>query len=581
MEVKMGSYTYRKLEVDDEEIRLVNLLPCKAEDEITFNIIHASLTLTQTSITSYRPSLEEIQQTLPSGWNVRETIGGRYIFFATDPGLRNSWTHPDPDFDNSSLSFQLQHPPPDFRTKYDALSYTWGSPNDPVMAYILDPNAPQQHRLAFPVGQNLACALRYLRYPDRPRSIWIDAICINQSDIEERNRQVKRMGLIYSLAQQVVIWLGPEGDNSGHAMSSLTYLGDQVEFTTRRTLGYSPGATESDWWDLTLPLPYDERTWSSLAYFFERSWFTRVWVLQEALLANQQAVVQCGTIFCSWTTLLKAILVLYAKNGVPQGLKLSTHSHAKLLSGGSKWSLPRLLLWGIYRNCTDPRDRIYGVLSLLSPAIQKKIIPQYSLSTSEVYRNVFLLYLNEVERLELLDQCNIEDRNSEMPSWIPNWAHHSGVLSGNVTRYFRQPSGISSAHTKLLSPHVLEVIGKRCAQVISVKRSTSDNTEHVLEAVRLWEPVNLLTDTYTTGEPLLDAFLEVLVQGGTRDRYPHQDNLPTLAELKKEYQALMLGQSVGKETSYLKFHMNVHGLSLLAMREGYIGVGPRGAKEGL
>ena len=99
------------------------------------------------------------------------------------------------------------------------------------------------------------------------------------------------MGLIYTLTQQVVIGLGPEGEDSGHAMSTLTHLGDQVEFTTQRTLAYSPGTTEPDWWDLTMPLLYNERTWSSLASFFERSWFSRVWVLQEALLANQLAVV--------------------------------------------------------------------------------------------------------------------------------------------------------------------------------------------------------------------------------------------------------------------------------------------------
>ena len=221
----MASYAYQKLDVNNEEIRLVNLLPGNAEDEISFSISHAPLIPPQTDTSPYRPPLEEVQKTVPKGWNVRETIGGRYIFTTSDDqNHSNSWMHPDPSFDNSSLRVRLQHPPPEFEPKYDALSYTWGSPKDPVTAYIPDCDVSQHHRMKFPIGQNLACALRHLRHPDRPRSIWIDAICINQNDIEERNAQVKRMGLIYSLAQQVVIWLGPEGNDSGHAMSTLTYL---------------------------------------------------------------------------------------------------------------------------------------------------------------------------------------------------------------------------------------------------------------------------------------------------------------------------------------------------------------------
>lgn len=69
----------------------------------------------------------------------------------------------------------------------------------------------------FQATENLEMALRHMRYHDRPRTLWIDAVCINQANIAERNNQVKRIGLIYRIARQVVVWLGLEKDASADA----------------------------------------------------------------------------------------------------------------------------------------------------------------------------------------------------------------------------------------------------------------------------------------------------------------------------------------------------------------------------
>jgi hypothetical protein len=577
----MAPYTYQELNVSREEIRLISLMPGKADDDIFFSIFHAPLIPPQAKRNSYRPSVEEVEQTLSGDWSVRESLEGRYVFVQNGTsGRPNSWTHPDPSFDNSSIDFKIQQPLPDFEPKYDALSYTWGLAINPVTAHILDPSS-KQHQAEIQIGLNLACALQDLRYHDQPRILWVDAVCINQSDIEERNAQVKRMGMIYSLAQKVVIWLGPEADDSKHAISTLSYFGNQIEYFTDERLGDSPGATEPQWWKPGYPLPYDERTWSSLIALFCRPWFNRVWVLQEALLANKKAVVQCGDAFCPWTTLQKAILILPGKPGVPRELTTSISSHRNALLGGLRRTFARLMLWTTYRHCTDPRDKIYGVLSLLSPSIQNKIEPQYLISTSQVYISTFLVYLDHMKRLELLDQCSIGDRCSELPSWVPNWAIRSGLLSGHIVHYVRQPSGLSAAHTKLLSSDTLEVVGRRCARISSVDSSASDDAGHILSAIRLWEPEGLQTKTYVSGGSLLDAFLEVVVQGRTRERYPYARNFPTLVELRNEYHALLSGNpSHGDGPSYLERFSIVHMLSLLTTQEGYLGVGPQEAKKG-
>lgn len=577
----MAPYTYQKLNTSSGEIRLIALMPGKADEDIFFSIFHAPLIPPQVERNSYRPSIEEVKRTLSGDWSVRESLEGRYVFTQEGTfGRPNSWIHPDPGFNNSSVEFKIQQPLPDFEPKYDALSYTWGLAMNPVTAHILDPFS-KQYQADIQIGLNLACALQHLRYHDQQRIVWVDAVCINQSDIEERNAQVKRMGMIYSFAQKVVIWLGPEADDSKHAISTLSYFGNQVEYFTDDRLGDRPGATEPQWWKSASRLPYDERTWSSLIALFRRQWFNRVWVLQEALLANRKAVVQCGDAFCPWTTLQKAILMLPAKPGVPQELTTSIYSHRFALIGGSKKTFPRLLLWTTYRQCTDPRDKIYGVLSLLSLSIQNKIEPQYSMSTSQIYKSTFLAYLDHTKRLELLDHCSLRDRCSELPSWVPNWAIHSGTLSGHIVHYVGQASGMSAAHTKVLSSDTLEVVGKRCARIISVDSSASDYAGHILSAIRLWKPEGLQTKSYVSGGSLLDAFLQVLVQGRTRERVPYARTMPTLPELRNEYHALLSGNPPhGDGPSYLERFSAVHMLSLLTTQEGYLGVGPREAIEG-
>jgi Heterokaryon incompatibility protein (HET) len=147
------------------------------------------------------------------------------------------------------------------------------------------------------------------------------SICINQADIEERNAQVKKMGDIYSLADRVVLWLGLEEDDSKHALSTLHHFSTQVEYLKDGSMGDAPGAEHIQWWQPGCPLPYDERTWSSLVAVFRRSWFTRVWVLQEAQLANPSAIVQCGFETMPWVALRKAMFVLSFKRSVPEEVR--------------------------------------------------------------------------------------------------------------------------------------------------------------------------------------------------------------------------------------------------------------------
>lgn len=146
------------------------------------------------------------------------------------------------------------------------------------------------------VTQNLATALIYLRHTSEARILWIDALCINQEDMEERSSQVARMADIYRLAHRVVVWLGPESeeDRSSEALSTLRSIGSQIEVDWVLNEMRATNEGDSSWADRNIPLTLDQNSLSSLLMVSNRPWFERLWVQQEIALANENAVLICG-----------------------------------------------------------------------------------------------------------------------------------------------------------------------------------------------------------------------------------------------------------------------------------------------
>lgn len=94
--------------------------------------------------------------------------------------------------DDSMIKISLAHAAFGERPEYEALSYTWGSP-DVQWEIELDV-------VRVKVRRNLWTALKHLRDPSRDRVLWIDAICISQGDVEERTHQVQLMAYIFARA---------------------------------------------------------------------------------------------------------------------------------------------------------------------------------------------------------------------------------------------------------------------------------------------------------------------------------------------------------------------------------------------
>ena len=174
---------------------------------------------------------------------------------------------------------------------YEALSYHWGDgePTEEITLNTKEKDFPDP----FMVRPNLASALKQLRYRDRPRYLWIDAICINQDDNSERNVQVALMDGVYGGASEVCVWLGDADENSGLALSFISRVVILDDFDR---------------------LVADSRTpheWAALSDLMKREWFSRRWVVQEIALAKA-ARLYCGDSSADWSDFAVAVSLFEA-----------------------------------------------------------------------------------------------------------------------------------------------------------------------------------------------------------------------------------------------------------------------------
>ncbi|KAF7917095.1 hypothetical protein BELL_0537g00070 [Botrytis elliptica] len=570
----MAPYKYTQLERGNDEIRLLSLMPGAQDDSISMHIFHVPLAIPPRETSEIkRLSLKELQRILPDDMYAMKTIDGRYIFKYRN-GNQNSWDHPDPNLDRALYDLPKHGSFPENKPEYEALSYIWGSAENPITAHVLG-----ESLATIQIGASLAVALRQLRYTDKPRILWIDSICINQSDMSERSHEIGRMRNIFSFADRTIIWLGEEADDSTSALSTIEHFAKQVEYIGGGLVACAPGTKLMEWRHSNFHLPYDTKTWSSIRALFRRPWFSRVWVLQEALLGDQRSSVQCGNTSIPFTALRKAMLVLGRKVTTPSDIRSQLLSYAPGVLPDSMRELPELLRWAKHRNCSDPRDKIYGVLGLVSPLIAEGITCDYSIPVAEVYKSAVLSHVTVTKRLYLLQHCQLIQRFEGGLSWVPNWSFEDkSIMIGIVLG--RYAAGSSSAVTKYQAPMTLEVTGVFCTRITSVKTKSSGNARETFQAIRGWEPEGLSSRDYIAGGSLIDAFLQTIYQGRTKERYPGL-RIPHSWELRRSYLEAVDKDNKDEDAilNYV-YGLNYSPTAFITTEEGYMGIGPLGVEEG-
>lgn len=168
--------------------------------------------------------------------------------------------------------------------EYEALSWCWGREQQDRAIRVQ--RGGEYYRLA--VTKELSLALKYLRRPHQNRILWIDALCIDQSNHEERNHQVQMMARIYNGATQACIWLGEDNDDSTKAIAFIDEIMKLENF------------------DTVSEKKENASKWQSLLLLMRRPWFSRRWVVQEIALARC-ATIYCGTDQIPWQNFAVAV----------------------------------------------------------------------------------------------------------------------------------------------------------------------------------------------------------------------------------------------------------------------------------
>jgi len=573
----MQSFEYLSLPGQNNHIRLLDLLPGNFEDSITIRIRNVTLAIPN-ELESKRMDLDQLKESLPSGWRAYETIEGKFIFVDEGNGEPH-WIHPNADIDRSL--YELPAFSPRVATpSYEALSYTWGSLDRPQKILVENDDTLNAAMSELFIYSNLDEALRYLRYTDAIRTLWVDAICINQKDEQERNEKVVKMADIYSYASRVIVWLGSTFANSQEAFSVLSHTGKQCEFSsTFEVLGH-PDATEKDWHSSMTELPYTEDDCFAIAELLERPWFSRLWVVQDVQLANLQAVIKCGKDEMLWNEFSRALHCLGQNKNILPVLKSLIKAQLFLLIPNTDLTFPNLIYqhWG--KLCSDGRDRIYGLLGLAPVELRQMIKLQYSESPGVVFRDAFLACVQYYQRLEFLQFCYLMNHRAGIPTWVPELSSEKPDLS-HLEHQFS--AGYSQAFITIQAPNMLEVSGIECHTVKSLSSLAPKESNLVLEHIRYYAPKLMAEVQGKSSNSVLEILARTLAVDGLSDRFLGRD-YPTLERWMSDVERSILDFQDFLPETLAYFNewcvVNLAGRPFFITEDGTLGLGPPETEPG-
>lgn len=305
---------------------------------------------------------------------------------------------------------------------YECVSYTWGNASKENLIWIGDK--------VIDIGYNLWTLLFYLQKETESRYIWVDQVCINQDDLDERSQQVLLMFQIYRQGQLTTAFLGDEADGS----EALPELLQKIDAAHRSQEAPPHNKwSEAERIDLGLPSS-DDKAWVQLRSFLSRPWFTRAWIIQEVAASSDLQIV-CGYWVAPASLVLLPLMaaefhsLLESADG-EERLQNREAAHHSLYQLGAileitmldvSMSLLDVLELCQYTQSTDPRDRIWALLNLASDTSTLNLQPKYDTEVREVLLNVARAIVNSGLGHRLLLNARAGTSNHSLPSWVPNW----------------------------------------------------------------------------------------------------------------------------------------------------------------
>ncbi|EXM17742.1 Heterokaryon incompatibility [Fusarium oxysporum f. sp. vasinfectum] len=421
---------------------------------------------------------------------------------------------------------------------YTALSYTWGGS---FWTHIIELNGCE-----FVVRSNLHAFLKEAQErftkenltPELGSDIeqngnssvwfWIDAICINQEDIPERNAQVLRMKDIYEKAERIICWLGslPFFTDGMAAIKLLDFFYDLSQKYSNindhshaeAIITDSLGSTSHN---------FKQMDWISLKNMLHRPWWTRAWVVQEASTPRRK-VIWYGPYERSSKHFWKAARVLFLISKQPGITQLqkeaynpsaSLFNHMRVAREENKLllldALPSMRLY----QATDPRDRVFAILAICQDGKHPDIAPHYENSTEEVFTNLAAHILSRDERLDILGHCHYSRRAPSLPTWVPDWTSKWVALDFShrnektLERVYNACFSIPAVIRIDLTTRTLRLRGIKFDELFSVglARNADPNITPDVDVLRNWLSLaSRLGNDYISGGTVFEALQHTL-----------------------------------------------------------------------
>ena len=359
--------------------------------------------------------------------------------------------------------------------QYEALSYVWGSAS---VKRIIRLNS-QPHATTV----NLESALRHLRHSRQELVLWVDALCINQMNKDERTHQVNIMGQIYTFCKSVVIYLGDDLGHTGRSKTApplihffnderdLPRIQDFNQHFTADDASVSPGIDREinaltvfslirilaqDQHFLDVPLfakkLQEQGSDTKRMLLFEAlrqfmhppwtPWWSRIWVVQEIALPKSVTIMY-GTVSAPWSMLARAVsnFINHSRSCCFQSMIIPRdqanvlldftqrilditnlrleHRDTKLFHS-SMDNTSLLPLLRRFRNRKSTDPRD-KIYALLALARSAELVPDYTLSEQEVFRRATLEVIYASKSLSVLSTELGRKFRSDLPTWVPDW----------------------------------------------------------------------------------------------------------------------------------------------------------------
>lgn len=294
-------------------------------------------------------------------------------------------------------------------SSFEAVSYTWGNTSD-LRSIIVNGQTVW-------VTVNLETFLRQRREANTEVALWVDAVCINRHDSQEKDYQVPLMNQIYFSATSLTIWLGPNSSDSSVAMDWLHWLGNGSPYDK-------------------IP-PLDHEVIDALTSLLSRPWWSRVWIVQELVCGGMghkldRITIRCGVDSLMWTDIVIAAVRMRARKGdlrqpfpnVDTILELDSLRDSALdfIEKPNSHRNASLDLLHRYRHftATDPRDSLYALCNMFCKGKKKLVPTRYSMKVEQIFLDFAVDRLSADKDLELLRHCG--PPMTGLPSWVPNWS---------------------------------------------------------------------------------------------------------------------------------------------------------------